>query len=469
MKYAGYDDTIAAISTPVGEGGIGIIRISGKDALKIGDSIFQPRKGGIFSTFNTFTVHYGNIIRTQGGDETEHEIIDEVLVTLMKAPCSYTTEDVVEISCHGGLASLRAILNLTIENGARLAEPGEFTKRAFINGRIDLAQAEAVLDMINAKTEAFLKVSANQLKGDLSAELQNIRSGLMDVYVQLEAVVNFPEEDIDARNRQVLAGELIEIGARIKRLIDSGSEGRVLKEGIRVVIGGRPNVGKSSLLNVILKQERAIVSHIAGTTRDTIEETVQIKGIPFQVVDTAGILEPRDVIEEEAVRRSRMHIDSADLVIFLVDASTDLTVFDKLLFDSIKNKNHLLVLSKVDLAREDVIECINAMIGEKPAWQVSSLTRQGVPELEAAIVNSVLKGDMVGSHGIMVSNLRHLEALKYAGDLVNESRTGMETNLPIELVSENIKNAVQHLDKITGRDIDQDLLDSIFAQFCVGK
>jgi tRNA modification GTPase len=466
MKNYIYDDTIAAISTPVGEGGIGIVRISGKESLRIADMIFLPRKGGRISDFKTFTVHYGDIIRANGDLK---EVIDEVLVTVMRAPNSYTTEDIIEISCHGGLTSLRSILNLVIEKGARLAEPGEFTKRAFLNGRIDLAQAEAVLDMIRAKTETFLKVSANQLKGDLSSELQNIRSKIMDVYVQLEAIVNFPEEDISTSSRQIMAGELIGSEEEIQRLIDTGQEGRVLKEGIRVVIAGRPNVGKSSLLNVILKQERAIVSNIAGTTRDTIEETAQIKGIPFQVIDTAGILEPRDIIEEEAVKRSKMHIESADLVIFLMDASEEITPIDKLLFDQICGKNHLLVMNKADKAKEDVIRTVRDIVGEKPVLQISALTRNGISELENAIVESVTNRESLGAHGVMVSNLRHLEALNNAGTFVSEARQGLETMLPAELISENIKTALHYLDKITGRDIDQDLLDNIFAQFCIGK
>src|SRR3989338_1891946 len=310
------EDTIVAIATAVGSGGIGIVRLSGRQAVGIADQLFISRKNKKPAEFANYTAHYGWIVKNlRAGayiSELQEEIVDEVLLTVMRTPKSYTKEDVVEISCHGGMVSLRSILMMATELGARLAEPGEFTKRAFLNGRLDLTQAEAVLDIIQAKASAFLRVSHHQLKGELTKTLEDIREHVMTVYTQLEAIMNFPEDDIDSPAKPEILKRISEAEGQVERLLLSSEQGRILKEGIKIVICGRPNVGKSLLLNVLLKQPRAIVSDIAGTTRDTIEETAQIKGIPFQLIDTAGILEPRDFIEQEAVKRSRLSMDSAD-------------------------------------------------------------------------------------------------------------------------------------------------------------
>jgi len=458
------DDTIVAVSTPVGEGGIGIVRLSGKDALAVADKMFVARNKEKPSEFKSFTARYGDVVR--GG-----ETIDEALLTLMRAPKSYTREDVVEISAHGGVAAVRTIFKLAVDLGARPAEPGEFTKRAFLNGRIDLTQAEAVLDLIHSRTEAFLRVSAHQLKGELSTELERIREQLMNVYVAIEAIINFPEDDIDTEKQWVLSLCERMQGAQddMQQLLSSADHGRILKDGIKVVICGRPNVGKSSLLNVLLKQPRAIVTPIAGTTRDTIEETAQIEGIPFQLVDTAGVFEPRDLIEEEAIRRSQMSIRGADLVLFILDASAALNAEDEKLFDLVRGRNLFIVLNKCDLPpRIDEHKIKTAFPGGNIV-RVSALNKEGIAQLEREIAAQVWHGKVIDTHGILISNARHVRALQDALAAVAQAQETLKKKLSLEFVSEGIKRAVNFLDTITGRYIDNDLLEQIFARFCIGK
>ncbi|MBI5415464.1 MAG: tRNA uridine-5-carboxymethylaminomethyl(34) synthesis GTPase MnmE, partial [Candidatus Omnitrophica bacterium] len=430
------EDTIVAISTPLGQGGIGIVRLSGKDAVPIADRMFLSKSRERPSRFKSFTVHYGDVARGT-------ELIDEALVTVMRAPRSYTREDVVEISSHGGVTSLRAVLRLAVDLGARPADPGEFTKRAFLNGRIDLAQAEAVLDTIQAKTEAFLKVSAHQLKGELSTELERVREELMGVYVAVEAVVNFPEDDTEAQGRcaAALAGKIRQAHQKVDRLLASGEHGRVLKEGIKIVLCGKPNVGKSSLLNVLLKQPRAIVSPVAGTTRDTIEETAQIQGIPFQLVDTAGIVEPRDLIEEEAVRRSHVHIHGADLVLLILDASVPLNDEDQKLVDAVRGQNFLIVFNKCDLQTKADEKKIQAVFPRVKSVRVSALKKEGIRELEDAVVERVWHGQMTDTEGVLVSNMRHIRALRECLAAVQKAAETLAGGLSPEFVSEEIKRA----------------------------
>jgi len=459
-QFKGTEETIAAISTPMGHGGIGIVRLSGEDAVSIVDKMFVAKNGKSLLHCKSFRVYYGWIKK---GDET----IDEVLVTLMRAPHSYTKQDVVEISCHGGIVSLRAILNLATENSARLAEPGEFTKRAFLNGRIDLTQAEAVLDIIQSKTDSFLRVSTNQLKGQLSSALDLIREKLLHAYVEVEAVVNFPEDEVDSEGKKKILNDLFEAKNQVSALLKSSDHGRILKEGIKIVICGKPNVGKSSLLNVLLKEPRAIVSDIEGTTRDTIEETAQIQGIPFQLIDTAGILEPRDLIEEEAVKRSHMFIQSADLILLMLDESQPLTEQDERLMKLVADLNVILVINKSDLK-----PAINKKEIQKRFSQIISISAKdqiGITELESKVVENIWHEHTIDTHGLMISNLRHINALKDCLQTLTKSENNLNKNLSLEFISEDIKAAVNCLDYITGKNIDEDLLDTIFSQFCIGK
>ncbi len=474
-QFKGLDDTIAAIATPAGQGGIGIVRISGKEALQAADRMFVAKNKGIPSKFKSHTVHYGRIVRknstgTLTGTSTltgtgNQDIIDEVLLTVMRAPGTYTRQDTVEISCHGGAVPLKAILNLAVDSGSRLAEPGEFTKRAFLNGRIDLTQAEAVLDIIQAKTDAFLKISTNQLKGDLALQLEAIREKLMDIYTAQEAVVNFPEDDVDAQGNGNFLRPIREAKEQVDALLKSSAQGRILREGVRIVICGKTNTGKSSLLNVLLKQPRAIVSEVKGTTRDCIEETVQIKGVPFQLVDTAGMIKPRDGIEQEALRRSHMNIQSADLILLVIDASQKMTEEDK----DITGKNVLVVLNKCDLCVKIKEEHIHKLFPKRKVVRVSALLKTGIARLEEAIVENVLHKDAVDTDRVLVSNLRHIHSLKKCASAMERGIDILEKRQPLEFVSEEIKQAVNALDNITGRNIDSDLLDKIFSEFCIGK
>lgn len=468
-QYKGVEDTIAAISTATAPAGIGVVRLSGRSALAIAEKMFSAKSGRRPSQCAPYTVHYGHALRSCADDPGRMEILDEVLLTVMRAPRSYTREDVVEISCHGGIVSLKTVLKTALSLGARLAEPGEFTKRAFLNGRIDLTQAEAVLDIIQAKTDSFLKISTNQLKGELAAELEAIRDQLMNTFTHVEAAVNFPEDDVEAQSREQITALLRAAHSRVEKLLASSEQGRILREGIKIVICGRPNAGKSSLLNLLLRQPRAIVSEIEGTTRDTIEETAQIDGIPFHLVDTAGILEPRDLIEQEAVRRSRMSIQSADLVLLMLDGGKGISCEDKELMAMVQDSRAIAVINKCDLPMRVSDEEVRVLLPDKTILRISALTRQGIERLQEGIVNEVLHGHRINPDGILVSNLRHIEALQNARTSLQSAGKVIEQGLALEFVSEEIKRAVNALDGITGRNIDGDLLDQIFSAFCIGK
>lgn len=463
-QFKNLEDTIVAIATPSGIGGIGIVRLSGKQSIAIADKIFLARNERLPSSFKSFSVRYGWIKNPVSGN-----VIDEVLLTVFRAPKSYTTEDVVEISCHGGQVAVRAILSLILESGGRLAEPGEFTKRAFLNGRIDLVRAEAVLDVINAQTDAFLRVSTHQLKGELSTELESIREQLMNVYTEIEAIVNFPEDDVDASGRQQIMEKIITQDERVKDLLESSHNGRILKEGIRVVLCGKPNVGKSSILNALLKQQRAIVTDIAGTTRDVLEEPAQIRGIPLVLVDTAGILEPRDMIEEEAIKRSHLYIEGADLVLLVLDPSRPISDEDVLLLEKTKEANRLVVMNKSDLGAAVDAARLQPLLTDEKVIKTSAFRKESMDHLESAIVDAVWQTTEHDAHGIMLSNIRHINALNAAQNSLAGAVEIIDQNLAWEFASEEIKIAVNHLDGITGRNIDADLLEKIFSQFCIGK
>jgi len=464
-QYKGLEDTIAAIATPAGQGGIGIIRISGKEAITVADTVLCLQGSTALIYCKSHTVHYGRVINAKA-----KEMIDEVLVTLMKAPKSYTTEDVVEINCHGGMTVLRAVLQAVLAAGARLAAPGEFTKRAFLHGRMDLAQAEAVIDIIHAKTETFLRQSHHQLKGELSTRLKSIREELIKLYTMVEALINFPEDGIDAQSRQQILNRISIQEKCVAKLLESSQSGRILKEGIRIVLCGKPNVGKSSLLNALLKEQRAIVTPIAGTTRDVLEESAQMKGIPISLVDTAGILEPRDLIEEEAVSRSHLYIKSADLVLLVLDHSCPLEEQDMALMQQLKAARVLVVVNKMDLDGQIDTAVPKAIFGPEHVVKVSAFETTSIQELEAKIVDLILGGPKdFDTHGILISNIRHIKALEEAQKNLQGALRLMNENTSLEFISEEIKCAVNQLDAITGRNIDEDLLDRIFSEFCIGK
>jgi tRNA modification GTPase len=460
MHKYDYYDTIAAISTPVGEGGIGIVRISGGSALEIADRIFFSKDKVRPSDFKTYTTHYGFI-------KNDGKVVDEVILTLMRKPRSYTKEDVVEINCHGGIVALRDVLELVLANGARIAEPGEFTRRAFLNGRIDLAQAEAVLDIIRAKTDSALNIGQEQLKGGLSDSVKKMREVLLAALSLLEANIDFPEEEIGAVGLEGIRLRLMDVDAQLIRMLRDSKRGRIFREGIHAVICGSPNVGKSSLLNALLKQERSIVTSVPGTTRDTIEEIIDIKGIPVRIVDTAGILEPRDLIEKKAIERSKAHIKQADIAIIVFDGSKRFSSQDLLIIRKLKAKQAIAVINKIDLKQKlDRAKIIKAFVH---VIEISAKKAKNIGLLEDKIASLVYKGKVSGNESAMAANLRHISCLKSAQKLIAQSISSLDNKLSLEFISQDIKDALEEFDVLVGEIFSEDLLDKIFSDFCIGK
>ncbi|MEI6438299.1 MAG: tRNA uridine-5-carboxymethylaminomethyl(34) synthesis GTPase MnmE [Candidatus Omnitrophota bacterium] len=461
-QYKGLDDTIAAIATAAGAGGVAIVRLSGKSSVEVLSKVFAAKSAGEPQGWKANVMHYGWVKDLAGKQ------VDESLAVVMRAPHSFTAEDVAEIHTHGGAIAARVALELCLKNGARLAEPGEFTRRAFLNGRIDLTQAEAVQDMVTARTESALRAASHQLGGELSAELNAIRDRLMTVYAGLEAFLNFPDDDTDQGQFAGAADNIVAIQKRLDRLLATADGGMVLRQGIRMVICGKPNAGKSSLLNALLKHQRAIVTDMAGTTRDTLEESANIKGIPVNLVDTAGILEPRNKIEEEAVRRSHASIAAADMVILVLDRSRPLEAADLDLLSRTSSARAVIVLNKCDLPTGGVNN-IAALASGRPVVEVSALSRAGLDQLEELLASLAVKGGVPDANGLLVTNVRHVEALGLAAQALRQSLEALRNKAPLEIVSEGIKAAVNRLDAITGRNIDTDAIDRIFAGFCIGK
>jgi tRNA modification GTPase len=462
-QYKGMEDTIAAVSTASGPGGIGMVRLSGSDSLRILQEIFLNSKGLPVRDWRSFSARYGTIVRPNG------VAVDEVLVTVMRKPKSYTCEDVVEISCHGGQTAVRAILELCLQRGARLAHPGEFTKRAFLNGRIDLTQAEAVLDVIHARTEVALQASERQLKGELNAAIEGLREKIMTVFTRTEAVLNFPDDTTGSSPIASLKGDLVGIVEKLGTLLGTSRAGRILKDGLRVVICGKPNVGKSSLLNALLRFPRAIVTDVAGTTRDVIEEGANILGVPVNLIDTAGILEPRDKIEKEAVRRSQESIETADVVLLVLDHARPLEAVDFEMLLQLRRRPLIVVVNKTDLPCGLDGKMLSEVTEGNTVLRVSAQTREGFSALEEAVVTLALGGRALVGEELLLNNIRHIEALTRALHILEGSLRDLESGTPLVMISEEIKSAVNELDAVTGRNIDADLLEQIFSRFCIGK
>ncbi len=457
------DDTIAAISTPIGAAGIGIVRVSGRDAVPIVEKIFRSRKGRKLANARNYSLLYGHIVDQDG------KTIDEVLVSVMRGPHSFTAEDVVEINCHGGVVAVRETLETVLKAGARLAEPGEFSKRAFLNGRLDLAQAESVMDLINAKTEKSLKVAVNQLEGKLSVKIKQIRAEILELLAHIEAEIDFPEHDIEEVSRLQIKQKSTEIFNKIKALIESAGTGKVFREGLRTVIVGRPNVGKSSLLNALLKEKRAIVTDIPGTTRDVIEEVVSIKGIPLKLVDTAGIRETEDLVEKMGVEKTKEVFEEADLVLFMVDASTGLTEDDREIFQLVQGKRNLVIINKTDIRRDIDISEIETYVKKEDIIETSLLHGWGLEKLEKRIEEMVYSGITAGQEALMVSNIRHKNSLEKARQNMEEVLKALREQLPTDCMAIDLKEAWDNLGEITGETVSEDLIDQIFSRFCIGK
>lgn len=455
-------DTIAAVATGIGEGGISIIRLSGDKALKIADSIFRGKNGRSLVDINTYTMRYGHII-----DKDTNEIIDEVIVSYMKGPKSFTAEDTIEINCHGGVIATNRVLEEVIKAGARVAEPGEFTKRAFLNGRIDLSQAEAVIDIIRAKTELSMKSAIAQSEGRISREITNMRNRLLGVIAHIEATVDFPEDDLEEATSEKIKVDLKEIISDLEKLISTANEGKILREGLNVVIVGKPNVGKSSLLNALLMENRAIVTDIAGTTRDVIEEYINIDGIPIKIIDTAGIRETEDIVERLGVERSKQKINEADLVILMLDISSEFDNEDREIIDFIKDKKYILILNKVDLEAK-LNMCEIEQLNKEQIIETSALKGTGIDKLKDIIKNMFFKGE-VAANGIMITNTRHKEALIRAKEKCAAALVTLESGFSIDFASIDARDAWSSLGQITGDTMEEDLLDKIFSEFCIGK
>ncbi|MFZ5597868.1 MAG: tRNA uridine-5-carboxymethylaminomethyl(34) synthesis GTPase MnmE [Bacillota bacterium] len=452
-------DTIAAISTPSGEGGVGIIRISGENAFNIGKKIFRPSKPGEWLS-ESYKMHYGHIVDSSSG-----RVIDEVLLSVMKAPHTYTREDVLEINCHGGMVPLKETLRLVLSLGARLAEPGEFTKRAFINGRIDLSQAESVIDVIRSKTETSLRVAMSQLGGGLSKKIKSLQDSILGILAEIEASIDFPEDDIEERAVQEILKSAQKIVRQLDELISAADRGKIYRDGLKTVIIGRPNVGKSSLLNALLGRERAIVTNIPGTTRDVIEEMVNIRGIPLILADTAGLRETEDLVEKIGVEKTREFLAGAELVLFVVDASEGITRGDREILNNVDREKTLLIINKKDLAEK-------AVIGDE--WnlnrvEISALLGEGLERLEKKIEEIATGGKTGLSDSIMVSNLRHEEVLNRARKHMEDFVASLKGGVPADLLSIDIRNSWEALGEITGSTVTEDLLDRIFNDFCIGK
>ncbi len=452
-------DTICAVSTAPGEGGIGIIRVSGRAALEIAAEIFRPAGAKDLRTVPSHSMHYGRVV-----DPATDEIIDEALVSVMRAPATYTREDVVEVNCHGGMAALRRTLAGLLAAGARQAEPGEFTKRAFLNGRIDLAQAEAVMDIIRAKTELSLRAANEQLIGGLSGEASNLRERLIGVIAGVEAGVDFPEEDIETPSGGPLVQEIESLLNDLDGMLSGFRYGRILREGYATAIVGRPNVGKSSLLNALLRQNRAIVTEVPGTTRDVLEEYLSIDGMPVRILDTAGIRHTHDVVEQEGVRRSLAAIEQADIVLIVLDGSHELAPDDRRVIEEAKAKTAIAVINKSDLPKRM----------ERLAWperrvEISCKTGEGLDGLRAEMLDAMHQGAVPPREHAWAVNDRHRSALERAKAGLEKALASARAGLSPEFIALDLRDALDHIGLITGATYTEDILERIFRDFCIGK
>lgn len=455
-------DTIAAISTPPGEGAISIVRMSGEEAVSIAQKVFS---GKDLTHAKSHTINYGHIV-----DPKTHEEIDEVMVSLMLAPKTFTREDVVEINCHGGIVATNRILQLLLVNGARLAEPGEFTKRAFLHGRIDLTQAESVMDLIRAKTDRSMKIALNQLDGNLSHLIDSLRKDILDVLAQVEVNIDYPEyDDVEEMTTKLLKEKAIEIKQRIEQLLKTASQGKIMREGLATALVGRPNVGKSSLLNHLLHEDKAIVTDVAGTTRDVIEEYVNVSGVPLKLIDTAGIRETDDKVEKIGVERSKKAIEQSDLVLLVLNAAESLTKEDLELIRLTNDKKRIIILNKTDLEEKLDRKELAKISENAPVYATSILKNEGVEALEEAISKLFFNGIENSQSTVMVTNARHIALLKKAQNSLDSVLEGISSGMPVDLVQIDMTEAWNLLGEITGESYEDELLDQLFSQFCLGK
>ena len=456
------EDTIAAVATAYGEGGIGIIRISGEKALSILEEVFEF--AGETSQIVNRRMTYGRIV-----DRENEQIIDEVLAVYMKGPKTYTAEDVVEINCHGSMVSLRKTLALVLRKGARLAEPGEFTKRAFLNGRLDLSQAEAVIDIIKAKTDRSFDVAMSQLEGALSLRVTEIRQKLLDLLVDITVNIDYPDEDIEELTYDKIEENILLIGEMIEKLLSTADTGRMIREGIRVAIVGKPNVGKSSLMNSLLRETRAIVTEIPGTTRDTIEEAISIRNIPVYLVDTAGIRETSDEVERLGIERSKAAFNEADFIIFIMDGSSAISDEDREIASYLDGRDSVVLINKNDLERGFTNDDVRELVNDPVIIETSLINNEGIEEIENHIEELVYGGELSQHDSTMVNNVRHIELLQQSRDSLRDAMDMTLAREALDFIEVDVRNAYELLGEITGETVSDDIINEVFARFCLGK
>ncbi|HDI0932769.1 TPA: tRNA uridine-5-carboxymethylaminomethyl(34) synthesis GTPase MnmE [Staphylococcus aureus] len=458
-----YLDTITSISTPMGEGAIGIVRLSGPQAVEIADKLYKGKH--LLNDVPSHTINYGHII-----DPESKEVVEEVMVSVLRAPKTFTREDIIEINCHGGILTINRVLELTMTYGARMAEPGEFTKRAFLNGRIDLSQAEAVMDFIRSKTDRASKVAMNQIEGRLSDLIKKQRQSILEILAQVEVNIDYPEyDDVEDATTEFLLEQSKEIKQEINRLLDTGAQGKIMREGLSTVIVGKPNVGKSSMLNNLIQDNKAIVTEVAGTTRDVLEEYVNVRGVPLRLVDTAGIRETEDIVEKIGVERSRKALSQADLILFVLNNNEALTQEDYTLYEVVKNEDVIVIVNKMDLEQNIDINEVKDMIGDTPLIQTSMLKQEGIDELEIQIRDLFFGGEVQNQDMTYVSNSRHISLLKQARQTIQDAIDAAESGVPMDMVQIDLTRTWEILGEIIGETASDELIDQLFSQFCLGK
>ncbi|OJT32917.1 tRNA uridine-5-carboxymethylaminomethyl(34) synthesis GTPase MnmE [Staphylococcus ureilyticus] len=456
-------DTITSISTPMGEGAIGIVRLSGVDAVNIADKLYRGKES--LEHVPSHTINYGHIV-----DPETNEVVEEVMVSVLRAPKTFTREDIVEINCHGGILTINRVLELTMTHGARMADPGEYTKRAFLNGRIDLSQAEAVMDFIRSKTDRASKVAMNQIEGRLSDMIKRQRQSILEILAQVEVNIDYPEyDDVEDATTEVLLEKSNQIKSEINKLLDTGTQGKIMREGLATVIVGKPNVGKSSMLNNLIQDNKAIVTEVPGTTRDTLEEYVNVRGVPLRLVDTAGIRETEDIVERIGVERSRKALGEADLILFVLNYNEPLTEEDRKLYEVIKNEDAIVIINKMDLDKRLDISEVKEMVGDMPIIQTSMLKQEGIDQLEIQIRDLFFAGDVQNQDMTYVSNSRHISLLKQARNSIQDAIDAAEDGVPMDMVQIDLTRTWEILGEIIGESASEELINQLFSQFCLGK
>ncbi|MCA1020483.1 tRNA uridine-5-carboxymethylaminomethyl(34) synthesis GTPase MnmE [Halobacillus litoralis] len=455
-------DTIAAISTPMGEGAIAIVRLSGPEAVATAAGLFQ---GKDLNNVDSHTMHYGKIIDPETG-----EMAEEVMVSVMRAPKTFTREDIVEINCHGGLVSVNRVLEIALAEGSRLAEPGEFTKRAFMNGRIDLSQAEAVMDLIRAKTDRAMDVALKQMDGRLSNLIHNLRQKLLETLAHVEVNIDYPEyDDVEEMSHDMMEQKTKEVHEEVERILETAKQGKILREGLGTAIIGRPNVGKSSLMNALVHENKAIVTEIPGTTRDVIEEYVNVRGVPLRLIDTAGIRETEDIVERIGVERSRQVLKEADLILLVLNYGDELTEEDEKLFEAISDMNVIVIVNKTDLEKKLDLDRVKELANDQPVITTALIREEGIDQLEQAIGQTFFEGDLDAGDMTYVSNVRHVQLLKQAKQALEDAQNGMEMGVPLDVVQIDVTRTWEILGEIVGESVHDSLIDQLFSQFCLGK